>query len=493
MNKLFPFILLILMSLSGFSQEYKCVNPNTTSFFSDGTEQNAIRPDSVTNGWGCQVFWNYPVIRPASQNDFCFSDHGGSWIGRKFSVFPNGDYIFNNLEGTPILIKTNAVLNESWVCYERDDLKVKATLSGWAPETFIGLTDSVKTISLQALDSNGTPISHSINNKQFKISKSYGFVKVIPFYVFPDIEPYLIPDLPNQFTLTGLSNPQTGSQNLTAHDCYNYNIGDELHTLYTLEDMYYQKSKKSIKKLIAQTFSQNLDTLYLEWQSCSRETWTAGGSDTIFYFDGVYTEQVNFSQIENSINKLPGEIISLDGTVTDNYNRGFTQMFGKPCKSLYLGFYRIPDDTCLSVIIVKGSPKTTNMGYLDKTYVEGLGGDYYTRYDFAFESYGLVYWKKGIEEWGTPYTCSDLLNVAEIEKNPVLSIFPNPFNNQLNLTLASGYINNLKIFDVSGRLVLDRQLNQKHISLSVENLQPGLYFILINNQLRSKIMKGKAN
>jgi hypothetical protein len=491
MKKIFGIVVLLLTAIMAFSQQYQCVYPNITSIFSDGTEINAIRLDSVTSETGCQVLWNYPVLRPASEEmiDWCFSDHGGSWVGRKFRVYPNGDHVFYNISGSPITLKTRAILNESWVCYERSDLKIRATVNNIAVETFFGLTDSVKTISLQALDTDGNAISHDINSKQFKISKSYGFVKLVSLYVFPDIHNDYIPDSANQFTLSGLSSPLAGNQNLTARDCYNFEMNDELHTIYRGSDWGSGNLReiKAIKLLKSKTFSLNLDTLNLTWDICSRETLSYGGSDTNYFFNGEITEQVIFSQIELGIDKLPGGIISLEGW--NNYNRAYNEMYGKPCKTLFGGFYSIPDDTCVRMYVIKKSSGTVSFGYPDKAYVEGLGGGYYFNIDFYSELYQLVYWKKGTEEWGTPYTCSELLGETEIDKTRGLTIFPNPANDKVQIKLASGNIKCLMIFDFSGRKIIEKELNCNDYILSVNGLEAGVYFVVINNQIRNRFVK----
>ena len=492
MRKIYISLLLVTAAQFAFAQQYQCVYPNTTSMFSDGTELNAIRLDSVTNEAGCQVYWNYPVIRPASatQGDWCFSDHGGSWIGRKFRVYPNGDHVFYNIEGAPVLLKTIAHIDDSWICYQRSDLQIKATITDTGPETFLGLTDLVKTISLQALDATGNPIAHPINGKQFKISKNHGFVKVVPLYVFPDIQNFFIPDIVNEFSLTGLSSPAAGKQDLTVRDCYSFDLNDEIHTFYNLYSTYgQQKNIKSLRKLVAKSVSVNLDTLNLTWETCSRETRTIGITDTVILFSGNITEKVIFSALEQKTDKLPGEIISAGSLGLDNYNRSFNEMFGKPGKTLYYGFSSSPEDTCLHVMVVKKSPETTNMGYPGNSYVEGLGGGYFYWNNFYEESYQPVYWKKGSEEWGTPYSCGILLGVNDIENVPAVSIGPNPAREQVHIKLAAGKIRSLAVYDISGRKIMEKALNQSDYVLAVSTLEKGVYIVVINNQVRSRFIK----
>src|SRR5690606_24737160 len=67
-------------------------------------------------------------------------------------------------------------------------------------------------------------------------------------------------------------------------------------------------------------------------------------------------------------------------------------------------------------------PLWSDVGYFD-TYIDGLAGPYYRSSYFPNDRI-LKYYKKGDEEWGTPYTFT--ISTSEKITSESLSIFPNP-------------------------------------------------------------------
>ena len=65
--------------------------------------------------------------------------------------------------------------------------------------------------------------------------------------------------------------------------------------------------------------------------------------------------------------------------------------------------------------------------------------------------------------------------------NSKLSIFPNPTNNNLNVS-SENYIHAVKIFDMSGTLVLNHNCYSKNENLDLSNLAKGFYSIQISNK-----------
>ena len=198
--------LFILLPWGLGAQNYECLKPGLTVYFTDGTIQNPLRADSVTQENGYQVWWNFPVIRPSNEY-YCHVETGGMWMGRKTRIYPDGRYVFYNRDALPIEIHSQAGLNDTWKCCDLETGRVDATVTGIAPETFLGLSDMVKTITLQAKDAQGNNQAHDLNGKQFKISQNYGFTQVIGVYLFPDLT-CEIPDEIKEYSLSGLSEPQ---------------------------------------------------------------------------------------------------------------------------------------------------------------------------------------------------------------------------------------------------------------------------------------------
>ena len=68
----------------------------------------------------------------------------------------------------------------------------------------------------------------------------------------------------------------------------------------------------------------------------------------------------------------------------------------------------------------------------------------------------------------------------EVEENQLtgFSIYPNPAKNSLNLVFGNSIPDQVRIFDLSGRLVTTVQTDGKdRIMLNIGNLSTGLYFV----------------
>ena len=74
------------------------------------------------------------------------------------------------------------------------------------------------------------------------------------------------------------------------------------------------------------------------------------------------------------------------------------------------------------------------------------------------------------------------INSTDInDSNSKLSIFPNPTNNNLNVS-SENYIHAVKIFDMSGTLVLNHNCYSKNENIDLSNLAKGFYSIQISNK-----------
>lgn len=92
----------------------------------------------------------------------------------------------------------------------------------------------------------------------------------------------------------------------------------------------------------------------------------------------------------------------------------------------------------------------------------------------------------GTQVWVDNFTLEGVNAVNDIESNESISIFPNPVNKNLNLSIANAKsINNLnvKLYNISGQVVLNNSYKnpENEISLSVENLSAGTYIVEVSN------------
>ncbi|NME68125.1 M4 family metallopeptidase [Flammeovirga aprica] len=74
--------------------------------------------------------------------------------------------------------------------------------------------------------------------------------------------------------------------------------------------------------------------------------------------------------------------------------------------------------------------------------------------------------------------------------NSVFDVYPNPARSVLNIN-ASSFIGNgaLSIYNINGKKVLDQEIDNEKVSISIQDLQKGLYFIKVSNALESKTKK----
>jgi hypothetical protein len=106
-------------------------------------------------------------------------------------------------------------------------------------------------------------------------------------------------------------------------------------------------------------------------------------------------------------------------------------------------------------------------------------------YSFLIDNFCICY----------PVSCSCAIPTgipAAFDKNKLFSIYPNPANNRL--TILSGNnssLGSIKLSDLAGKEIVNRNISENKILLDVKNISNGAYFISIEkdgNLLRRKIM-----
>lgn len=95
------------------------------------------------------------------------------------------------------------------------------------------------------------------------------------------------------------------------------------------------------------------------------------------------------------------------------------------------------------------------------------------------------------------YTITDLANPCaisldkELQQQAVVNVSPNPFTDAIHLSLdqITHSILNIDVFDLSGqKLYSERKSKTNHITIKTENLEPGIYFLKVNDMVK-KIIK----
>jgi Secretion system C-terminal sorting domain len=477
--KIFIYIFLFaLISIPNlYSQDYQTVNSGRIAYFNSSVKNiKSLRFDSV-KFQNDSILFPFAVIQEI--NDYCFSPYNASWIGNKVIIKENGENIFFNQNYDSIYINTKANFGDKWIAFQIDDsLVIEATILKHDTLSFLTIVDSVKTIGFQVYDKSMNSIEFEINNMSILMSKHYGFVRTMNFYLFPNIYAEHPFDKFEEFNLIGLSKPEVGIQNLTWFKVNDFQVDDELHIIDKSSSWgnsygYSITNKAIYRYLNRKNYPDSIVYIYSRKQSI--ETEYSDSSSFIFIYDTIK------KRIEKDpyFDKLPEEPI-IENEITYNYFMTNESPLSKMILT-GLAFSGTPIDTCWYQIMFDGCLS-------DNKYLNGLGGPYYfctNTFSLGETERKLVYYKKGDIIWGNP------LSITGIEKfniSKYLCIYPNPASDQIQVHGAKQNITKLEIIDINGKTVLTlNEIIGNNIEIS--QLSKGLYFV--NIYLASEVRIGK--
>jgi hypothetical protein len=117
------------------------------------------------------------------------------------------------------------------------------------------------------------------------------------------------------------------------------------------------------------------------------------------------------------------------------------------------------------------SDRIYDIGY-SYYYGRGIGLTFYSNPGPTPDSKALIYFKKGIEIWGTPFTFPTAIATPSVF-NPQLRCFPNPTGDVLNIETDISVFD-IKISNLSGQIVLK---SENRTAINIRNLPNGLYFL----------------
>ena len=75
---------------------------------------------------------------------------------------------------------------------------------------------------------------------------------------------------------------------------------------------------------------------------------------------------------------------------------------------------------------------------------------------------------------------TDVEEVAEIKNN--ILVYPNPGYNELNIVVPENNYAELQIFDIQGRMILEKEIYNQVTTINTESLAPGMYFWKVGNE-----------
>ncbi|MFZ4455848.1 MAG: T9SS type A sorting domain-containing protein [Bacteroidales bacterium] len=476
-----PHLLLFLLAFatSVFAHDYQLVRSDRVcmyQFVYGNTDLNkyvGLRIDSVKQIGSDSLF--YPNIHLQQKGSYYRID--GSWIGKRVVVKANGDNFIINSENDSILIKTQSVLKDSWIVYKKNNvMKITAEVTGIEKKSFLDMEDSVKTITFHVYDASMQPMPNQFEGSQIKISKNFGLIESLPFYAFPNV----ISD--NQVlhcSLSGMTNPKVGVQNLTAEDIFDFQVGDEFHTVYAKGVSLGFANKDSVMTInrilerssIGNNITYKIDVNERHYQL----DWSTQVITNVVKQDTISIDPFNIK-----FSTLPGEI----KVITESENVQSVNMYADNSKSFRSMYLVNSGSGNWSEAIV-----TNDMTCSDNVYYKGYGGPYYNcKGSFTYENRSLIYSKKGGVETGTKLVISSIPTVY-IENS--LKISSTIGCKELTAKIASSELPaRLEVLSVSGTVVFGKSIDTESSTISLQSLPAGAYLYRVRGD-NGRVMGGK--
>lgn len=484
----FSLSLFVVLSLSAY--DYQTVYSHRTALFADSTGAiKSMRIDSVKFNVDSIL---YPLKNIQHLDVQCFTPYGASWLGNKIIVNKYWNYYFNGQNDT-IKIKTDAKLNETWTVYQKNDTRVWATVTKVELLTFLGLTDSVKTIVFNAgiTTSNSSALkSNSFSTvsdgKTMLLSKHFGLINTFDFFVFPlqNSTMQYVSFVWDNYTLAGLTNPNVGVQNLTWFDINDFQVGDELHVKYN----YSQATFGPPSIITNNTIQKYLNRVNFVDSIVYQIETTA---DYKYYYNNVLSSSRFYKGVAKSVIKrdslfdlLPNEPYILNNELLVNSMK-------KDSFITKNNTHRIPFNKTMNCWSYQTdyNSDVCNFGY--SFFSKGLGGPYFKiesgcwTIDTSTEENTLVYYKKGTTTWGTPLV---ITAIDQPEVQPDIAVYPNPATDKISI--SSGFLSELCIFelmDVRGIVILRAEVDANRNSVNLSGFTKGLYLYRLLD--RGKLIK----
>jgi len=439
------------MSIFGFisAQNYQTVFTDRAMFFNYYGMYASVNFDSTSIN-NTQLF-PFKIVRKIDEN--CYSPFEPSIFGKEVLIQGNGYNNFLNYNFDTIKIKTNALLNESWLFFRDSNYLVTATISNISEENVLGNLDSVKTISIQFADTNGNPINIFQNVITLKISKNYGLFHATDFALFPystDVNPII---------LIGLSNPNLGFSKFLWFESFDFHPDDELHISEsennTMSPQAFQIEKKMILKYLSRV--DHVDSIIY---TVDREmTYKYNYPYTFTYTHDTIIEVIHRNDIFDQ--NFPGKpIITNSEVYLFRYNQN---MITIPT----ISSFSYGEPPCYNETIFDGCD-------IENEYYKGLGGPYYRcSYSFQDANRDLVYYKKDGVSHGTPFNLLGVDNQMEIQQNFIL--YPNPAIDQVTITFKNEGLFALECYDLLGKLVQTETITNSGQVINISSLNSGMY------------------
>jgi len=509
MKKIFLLIIL-LYAIGANGQNYQCLQSGVKHYFTNSYGYlRGIRIDSVRTYADSVIYYPFHTPRGnfAASYMVTLDSTGGSWLGKKVIEENDGTFLFDDLWGDTVFIKSKAEIGTSWVFFKdtSDSVYYKAQVVSTDTMTVSGALDSVKNIVLSAWVGMRQLTSDPFDSAVLLLSKNFGFIQIIDLYTFPYYNPengaitqdyytdasIQFPPYPIPFYALSISgiNDQTNSiyrlSNYTspslfslyqwhAGDVYEYSICNGLAELPTPAcDPVGKFDIDSINSVDLTPVSAQYGFSGL--QSELGYTFSGPTSYTTSENSGVLTYDSS-RLIDTSL--MPEEMGQSNTYYYISSDSSFcyvNALYGIATSNLIGAVYIQPFESPLPVQIYK-SP----LGLLHY-YSVGIDIEY------VVKDQTLIYYERGDTLCGSIYLPQTSVSPLNLPSNSFV-LSPNPATTTLTITAATN-IAQITLLNMLGQTISDRAYNGTSVDIDVADLVPGTYFVKINGMEVRKFLK----
>jgi len=507
-------ILLLLLPLGLFAQNWKTVSDKDTVYFMGGKHHDVehfgldsgiskvILVDSSRQVNGDSIFYFFRCIRKLDYNS-CLDTFAPCWLGPMLIRRQNGtEYYFNSFYDT-ITIKTAANVGDSWIlAADTSGVVYKGTVVQNGTEIIDGNSDSIKTIAIQAYN-NVTPVFSSYNNLELKLSKNHGWLKTLDFYRFPNNVIGLdgFATVIDTGQLARIDKTLFGTNGYLIDLQWKYMPGNEwicdsswgVAPAIGADKIFLHDSVVSSVPITIDTIVATLksDRYFINWFFVAGPPyphWESQVSTNSWYHTDTIVTTV-LSQPANNFPVLPER----KEKSMQNYEQLHPGLFSRwfmdtICSKIiaryaYVGGYFITKD---SNNCWKEMPGVSGYTYSTSASLSSFGpfanhyefGDYIGMPDSYSDSY-LSYLKLNGCTWGTKINVI-ALGINDVE-TPECTIYPNPAKETVYIKIPGDNSADIELHDITGRLLQKTVGRPPTAELSIAAYSPGIYILSINS------------
>ncbi|HAD10940.1 MAG TPA: hypothetical protein DCF33_00730 [Saprospirales bacterium] len=470
-------LLFLLASQILHSQNWLPVVPGETQHYrlpDSNHITHSLLIDSVKQVGSNTIYYLNRIIRWKNIGELVALKDQGQFMGQTMTQTQDGQLVIAH-EGlfldTLIILHPSAQLGQSWLAVPESN--TQATVTNVEETQFIGVTDSVKTITFS-------------NGAVWKLSKHHGLVEA--------------PDFQHQnakVTLSGLETAGLGDRLYRMSDFFDYQVGDvfeytQYSSYFTGETSYWNKSRILEKPI------SSPDTLEYVVEVKTKETVNGLFNHVKYYQDTVRMQYLKKDW--ERISSYQSEVLPIhwEGwTYVSWHNNGiiighpssWNQFPGDTCP-----VYRTPTNPNNWLATIEGGLECFHPYEYHEVFKSGIGRTFYSYslidYFYTERMYGAVIQGDTVYGHISPDWVFTQTNSPSI--NTTLQPEPNPTTNTTFFPLPEGWKDGeILVHHLSGSLVNRQKVEQSdRISLDLSDLPNGIY--LIKYQSKQGILTGKV-